>query len=87
LTEYANTNKSCICLRNTKTVGEEIVSLHGHVTGLKKDISNLKNNQIKNLSDSVSKIEKKVDYIVYYLIAGMGALIITLISLFGQFIK
>jgi len=70
-----------------KTVGEEIVSLHGHVTGLKKDISNLKNNQIKNLSDSVSKIEKKVDYIVYYLIAGMGALIITLISLFGQFIK
>lgn len=70
-----------------KTVGEEIVSLHGHVTGLKKDILNLKNNQIKNLSDSVSKIEKKVDYIVYYLIAGMGALIITLISLFGQFIK
>lgn len=70
-----------------KTVGEEIVSLHGHVTGLKKDISNLKNNQIKNLSESVSKIEKKVDYIVYYLIAGMGALIITLISLFGQFIK
>ena len=70
-----------------KTVGEEIVSLHGHVTGLKKDISNLKNNQINNLSDSVSKIEKKVDYIVYYLIAGMGALIITLISLFGQFIK
>ena len=73
--------------KKPKTVGEEIVSLHGHVTGLKKDISNLKNNQIKNLSDSVSKIEKKVDYIVYYLIAGMGALIITLISLFGQFIK
>ena len=73
--------------KKLKTVGEEIVSLHGHVTGLKKDILNLKNNQIKNLSDSVSKIEKKVDYIVYYLIAGMGALIITLISLFGQFIK
>ena len=73
--------------KKPKTVGEEIVSLHGHVTGLKKDISNLKNNQIKNLSDSVSKIEKKVDYVIYYLIAGMGALIITLISLFGQFIK
>ena len=73
--------------KKPKTVGEEIVSLHGHVTGLKKDILNLKNNQIKNLSDSVSKIEKKVDYIVYYLIAGLGALIITLISLFGQFIK
>ena len=73
--------------KKPKTVGEEIVSLHGHVTGLKKDILNLKNNQIKNLSDSVSKIEKKVDYVIYYLIAGMGALIITLISLFGQFIK
>ena len=73
--------------KKPKTVGEEIVSLHGHVTGLKKDILNLKNNQINNLSDSVSKIEKKVDYVIYYLIAGMGALIITLISLFGQFIK
>lgn len=73
--------------KKPKTVGEEIVSLHGHVTGLKKDISNLKNNQIKHLSDSVNKIEKKVDHIVYWIIGGMGALIITLISLFGQFIK
>jgi hypothetical protein len=73
--------------KKPKTVGEEIVSLHGHVTGLKKDISNLKNNQIKHLSDSVNKIEKKVDNIVYWIIGGMGALIITLISLFGQLIK
>jgi len=73
--------------KKPKTVGEEIVSLYGHVTGLKKDISHLKNNHLKHLSCSVYKIEKKVDHIIWYLIAGMGALIITLISLFGQFIK
>jgi len=73
--------------KKPKTVGEEIVSLYGHITGLKKDISHLKNNHLKHLSCSVYKIEKKVDHIIWYLIAGMGALIITLISLFGQFIK
>ena len=73
--------------KKPKTVGEEIVSLYGHITGLKKDISHLKNNHLKHLSCSIYKIEKKVDHIIWYLIAGMGALIITLISLFGQFIK
>ena len=73
--------------KKPKTVGEEIVSLHGHITGLKKDISNLKNNHLKHLSCSIYKIEKKVDNIIYWLIGGMGALIITLISVFGQFIK
>ncbi len=73
--------------KKNKTVGEEIINLYGHITGVKKDILHLKNNHLKHLSDSVNKIEKKVDYIVWYIIAGMGALIITLISLFGQFIK
>ena len=73
--------------KKNKTVGEEIISLYGHITWVKKDILHLKNNHLKHLSDSVNKIEKKVDYIVLYIIAGMGALIITLISLFGQFIK
>ena len=73
--------------KKPKTVGEEIVSLYGHITGLKKDISHLKTNHLKHLSCSVYKIEKKVDNIIYWLIGGIGALIITLISLFGQFIK
>jgi hypothetical protein len=53
--------------KKPKTVGEEIVSLYGHITGLKKDISHLKTNHLKHLSCSVYKIEKKVDNIIYWL--------------------
>ena len=35
--------------KNPKTTGEHIVALYGHITGLKKDISNLKTNHIKHL--------------------------------------
>jgi hypothetical protein len=45
--------------KKNKTVGEEIISLYGHITGVKKDILHLKNNHLKHLSDSVNKIEKK----------------------------
>ena len=67
--------------KKPKTVGEEIVSLHGHITGLKKDISNLKNNHLKHLSCSIYKIEKKVDWIQKAMLTGMGALALTLIAI------
>jgi hypothetical protein len=35
--------------KRPRTTGEHIVSLYGHVTGLKKDISTIKNNHLKHL--------------------------------------
>ena len=39
-----------------KNTREHILSLYGHVTGLKKDISQIKNNHLKHMHDDIRKI-------------------------------
>ena len=60
---------------------EHMIDLYNRVDNLKKDISIIKNNHLKHMSCSIYKIEKKVDKILWALITGMGALILTLIAL------
>jgi len=60
---------------------EHMVDLYNRVDNLKKDISIIKNNHLKHMSCSIYKIEKKVDRILWTMITGMGALILTLIAL------
>jgi hypothetical protein len=51
------------------------------VDDVKKEISIIKNNHLKHMSCAIYKIEKKVDKILWTMITGMGALILTLIAL------
>jgi hypothetical protein len=60
---------------------EHMVDLYNRVDNLKKDISIIKNNHLKHMSCSIYKIEKKVDRILWSMVTGMGALILTLIAL------
>ena len=59
---------------------EHMVDLYSKVDNLKKDISVIKNNHLKHMSCAIYKIERKVDKILWYMIGGMGALILTLIA-------
>ena len=36
-----------------KTTREHIISLQGHVTGLKKDIANIKTNHLKHMHEDI----------------------------------
>ena len=47
--------------KRPKTTGEHIVSLYGHVTGLKKDISTIKNNHLAHMHEDIEKIDNKID--------------------------
>ena len=47
--------------KRPKTTGEHIVSLYGHVTGLKKDISIIKNNHLAHMHQDIEKIDEKLD--------------------------
>ena len=47
--------------KRPKTTGEHIVSLYGHVTGLKKDISVIKNNHLSHMHEDIEKIDQKLD--------------------------
>jgi hypothetical protein len=40
-----------------KTTREHIISLHGHVTGLKKDIASLKTNHLKHMCSDIKNLE------------------------------
>ena len=66
---------------------EHMVDLYNRVDNLKKDISIIKNNHLKHMSCSIYKIEKKVDKILWSLLAGMGALVLALMALFTKLIK
>ena len=48
---------------------------------MKKEISIIKNNHLKHISISIYKIERNVNKLIWGLISGMGALILTLIAL------
>jgi hypothetical protein len=63
--------------KRPKTTGEHIVSLYGHVTGLKKDISTIKNNHLAHMHEDIekidNKIDKKFDNLINTILYGVGA--------------
>jgi len=58
-----------------------VVDLYERVDDLKKEISIIKNNHLKHMGIDINRIGKKVDRILWSMITGMGALILTLIAL------
>ena len=64
-----------------KTTREHIISLHGHVTGLKKDISNLKTNHLKHMCIDIKGLGGKIDKIYWVLLATVGTVVLQLVEL------
>ena len=67
-----------------KTTRELIVSLYGHVTGLKKDVNQIKNNHLKHIHEDVDKLGGKIDKIYWVLLTVAGtAVLFVLERMFG----
>ena len=47
--------------KQPKTTSEHLISIYGYITGLKREISQIKNNHLKHLHDDVDKFHGKVD--------------------------
>jgi hypothetical protein len=60
---------------------EHMIDLYNRVDNLKKDISVIKNNHLKHMSCAIYKIEKKVDRLLWAMMTGMGAVIVSLIAI------
>ena len=67
-----------------KTVRENIISIQGHITGVKKDIDVIKNNHLKHLHDDVMRIHGKLDKFVN---AFIGFLVAVILLLVGAIVK
>jgi hypothetical protein len=80
--------------RSPKTLDGTIQDLYGHVTGLQKDISIIRDNHLKHMHDDIDKLDKKVDKIenktdqlLYWIIGGAFTTILALTGLFNLFLN
>ena len=64
-----------------KTTRESIISLEGHITGLKRDMYNLKINDLAHMHASIEKLGGKVDKIYWVLLATVGAVVLQLVQI------
>jgi len=55
-----------------KSTREHIIALYGYLTGVKRDISQIKNNHLKHMHADIDKLGGKVDKIYWVLLATVG---------------
>ena len=61
-----------------KTIRENIISLQGHITGLKKDVASIKNNHLKHMSKRIHDLGGKIDKIYWVLLVMVGTIALQL---------
>ena len=66
-----------------KTQREHLISLYGHVTGVKKDVYAIKKNQT-HIHDDIEKLGGKIDKIYWVLLAAVGTVAMSLLTIFLQ---
>ena len=62
------------------TTRESIISLEGHITGLKRDVNNIKKNDLQHIHMDIDKLGGKIDRIYWVLLATVGAVAFQLIN-------
>ena len=65
-----------------KNTREHIISLYGHVTGVKKDLYQIKNNHLKHMRADIDKLGCKVDKIYWVLLATVGTVALFVLDKF-----
>ena len=68
--------------KQPKTTSEHLISIYGYITGLKREVSSIKNNHLKHIHEDIDKLHGKIDKVLYAILGGLGATILTLIGLF-----
>ena len=61
-----------------KTIRENIISLQGHITGIKEDVATIKNNHLKHMSLRIRDLGGKIDKIYWVLLAVVGTIALQL---------
>ena len=64
------------------SVRENIISLQGHITGLKRDVANIKNNHLKHMDQHIHELGGKIDKIYWVLLAMVGDVALQLFQFF-----
>ena len=65
-----------------KNTREHIISLYGHVTGVKKDLYQIKYNHLEHIHSDIDKLGGKVDKIYWVLLATVGTVALFVLDKF-----
>ena len=68
-------------MKAPKTTSEHIISLYGYITGLRRDITSIKNNHLIHMHKDIDELHNKIDRLLYWILGGLGATIATLVGL------
>ena len=68
-------------MKAPKTTSEHIISLYGYITGLRRDVTSIKNNHLKRMHKDIDELHNKIDRLLYWILGGLGATIATLVGL------
>ena len=63
-----------------KTQREHIIAWHGHITGVKKDITNVKENHLKHMKEQIQDLGGKIDKIYWVVLTTVGAVGLVIIE-------
>jgi|TARA_R100001163_G_C5055674_1_gene192116 hypothetical protein len=63
-----------------KTTKEHIISLYGHIEGIKRDVKTIKENHLEHMHQDIDKIDGKIDKLLFWLLGGLLTIILTLVG-------
>ena len=69
--------------KKPETTGEHIVALYGHITGVKRDLHELR----QETSEMRARFERKFDKLTWWIIGGLGSTITLLLTLSFNLLK
>jgi hypothetical protein len=64
-----------------RTTKEHIIALYGHIEGVKREVTIIKENHLAHIHEDIDKLGAKVDKLLFWLMSGMLTIIITIIGL------
>jgi len=67
-------------MKQPKTTSEHIIALYGHIKGLKSAICSIRNNDLKHMHGDIDKLHSKIDRLLWWIIGGLGAIMLTIVS-------
>tara|TARA_R100000231_G_scaffold44612_1_gene38654 strand:+ start:24452 stop:24673 length:222 start_codon:yes stop_codon:yes gene_type:complete len=68
-------------MHEPRTTKEHIISIYGHIEGVKKEVKNLKENHLTHMHQDIDKLGAKVDKLLFWMMSGMLTIIVTIIGL------
>ena len=67
--------------KEPSTISEHIIALYGHIKGLKREIFSIKKNHLEHMHADIDKLHGKMDRFLYWLLGGLGAIVLTLLGI------